>query len=104
MAVGDILVRVGADVSQYTRALQTAGTATMSFGNVVTGIGGGIAAVMTGIAITSAAGLAGVLSVASEYESAFTDVRKVLEGTDAEFDALSAGIRQLAREIPLTTS
>lgn len=103
MAIGDILVRVGADISQYQKAMQSASTAALKFGGVVTSIGAGITTAMLGITASSTIGLVTVLNVASKYETAFSSVRKVVDGTEQDFDKLSKGIRNLAKEIPLTT-
>src|SRR5699024_5495031 len=54
--------------------------------------------------VMAAAGTAGVgalISQAATFESAFTGVRKVMSGTEAEFNELSLGIRKLSTEIPM---
>lgn len=53
-------------------------------------------------------GAAGVIKVfkdivgaASDFESSFAGIRKTLDASDAEFQAMSDGMRQLAKEIPV---
>ncbi len=45
----------------------------------------------------------GFLKVASDFESAFTGVRKTVNATEAEFKILEDGIRKMALEIPAST-
>lgn len=103
MAIGDILVRVGADIGSYVRNMNKASQVAGTFGATVSGIGVGVSAAFTGMALASTVGLVTMVSTASTYESAFVGVRKVLDGTEQDFDKLSKGIRNMAKEIPMTT-
>ena len=66
---------------------------------------------------TSAAGLAmlplsaavaamgvGAVKAAMDFESSFAGVRKTVNATEGEFAALSAGFREMAREIPVSVN
>lgn len=103
MAIGDILVRVGADIGSYVRSMNRASQVAGSFGATVTGLGVGMSAAFAGMAVASTVGLVTMVSTASKYESAFVGVRKVLDGTEQDFAKLSKGIRNMAKEIPMTT-
>lgn len=103
MAIGDILVRVGADIGSYVRSMNRASQVAGSFGATVTGLGVGMSAAFAGMAVASTVGLATMVSTAATYESAFVGVRKVLDGTEQDFAKLSKGIRNMAKEIPMTT-
>jgi TP901 family phage tail tape measure protein len=48
--------------------------------------------------------LLGVVKAASDYESAFAGVRKTVSATEPQLKALSAGFRQLSKEIPISAS
>ena len=60
------------------------------------------------IALFGAVGIAalgvGVAKAAINFESAFAGVRKTVEATEPELRKLAVGIRELAREIPATTT
>lgn len=43
-------------------------------------------------------------SAAIEYESAFAGVRKTVDATEEQFEAISDGIRAMSKEIPATTT
>lgn len=103
MAIGDILVKVGADISQYKNNMFQAADIAGTVGGSIAGLGASVSATFAGIAVASAAGLYKVVDTASSFEDAFTGVRKVLDGTEEDFSQLETGIRGLAKEIPLTT-
>ena len=52
----------------------------------------------------SAAGLAVVSSKAIQFEAALADVRKVVDGTDADFERLTGRIKSMTEELPLTAT
>ncbi|HEX6468622.1 MAG TPA: phage tail tape measure protein, partial [Streptosporangiaceae bacterium] len=65
---------------------------------IITDLGAGL---MTfGAVVTAGLGLAA--KAAMEWESAFTGVRKTVDGSDAEIAALEGELRQLARTLPAT--
>ena len=55
--------------------------------------------------LTSAAAFAPIgyaIKQAADFESALADVRKVVEGTDEQFDQLSGRIKDLPQELPIS--
>jgi len=50
------------------------------------------------------AGSAAVFKLASDFESAFTSVEKTVDGTDQEMAKLKSGIRDMAKELPASTT
>ena len=106
MALGDILIRIKADNSEYVNKMREAKNETdktfSSLDKGMVAVGSTISGLSLAAATASAAMVGSVTMVASSYEDAFVGVRKVLEGTDAEFDALSKGIRNMAKEIPMS--
>ena len=44
---------------------------------------------------------ADIITAARSFEDSFTGVRKTVEATDAEFEILAAGIRNLSKELPI---
>ena len=53
---------------------------------------------------TLAFGLKTAADAAIEFESAFAGVRKTVEGTPAELQAISDGLREMATEIPVNVN
>lgn len=58
----------------------------------------GTMATVAGTAI--AVGLGATVKLASDYQTAFAGVRKTTDATEAEFDKLSQGIRNMSKELP----
>lgn len=50
----------------------------------------------------SVAGLAVMAGYAIDFESAMADVRKVVDGTDEQFDQLTGRIKEMSGELPIT--
>jgi TP901 family phage tail tape measure protein len=60
----------------------------------------GLAATGAGLAVASGFGMAAKAAI--DWESAFAGVRKTVDGTAEELDALEQGLRSLAGEIPVS--
>jgi len=63
--------------------------------------------VSVGVSLATIAGLAAIaklITAASEFETAFAGVQKTVDATAEELAGLRAEIRQMAKEIPLTTT
>ncbi|MBN1775476.1 MAG: phage tail tape measure protein [Clostridiales bacterium] len=77
-----------------------------SFGSVMKGAvkAGAIAAATAIAAVGTAIGAVTVKSfnLAVEFETAFTGVKKTVEGTDEQMAELEKGIRDMAKEVPAT--
>ena len=111
MAIGEILVKVGADVSDYEQNLNKASKTAASFGDKFRGVATTIGSVSLGIAGSFAAmsagvtlGIGGAIREAATFEDAFTGVRKVVDGTEDDFKMLEQGIRDMSKEIPLAST
>ena len=82
-----------AKASEITRSMQRANKVAdnmVSFGKKTT----------LGVTLPIAAASAGVFKFAKDYESAFAGVRKTTDATEAEYQKLSKGIRQMSKEMP----
>jgi len=94
----------GSALSDVAKKAGTASTGMGQFKSALLqglGIGTGFTLVTKGIqAVTSA--IKGSFDAAVRFESAFAGVRKTVEASEAEFGVLAQGIRDLAKEIPLT--
>lgn len=55
-------------------------------------------------ATAAAGGFVAVVNAARDYESAFAGVRKTVDATEPELQALSDAFRQMAKEIPISAS
>ena len=82
-----------AKASEITRSMQKANKVAdnmASFGKKAT----------LGVTLPIAAASAGVFKFAKDYESAFAGVRKTTDATEAEYQKLNKGIRQMSKEMP----
>ncbi|HEO1989919.1 TPA: phage tail tape measure protein [Streptococcus agalactiae] len=105
------LKALGAETSVFTRfgnAAEQAGKKMKSFGDSVSGVG---AAFTKGVTAPIVAGAGYALKAAVDYEDAFAGVKKTVdEVKDSNgkvvysYDMLSKGIRQMAKEIPASTT
>lgn len=105
------LKALATETSVFTRfgnAAEQAGKKMRSFGDSVSGVG---AAFTKGVTAPIAAGAGYAIKAAIEYEDAFAGVKKTVdEVKDSNgkvvysYDMLSKGIRQMAKEIPASTT
>ncbi|WP_077297498.1 phage tail tape measure protein [Virgibacillus pantothenticus] len=102
--IGDVLVKIGADISDYQQKLSKAGNAMESFGNNMSQLGSTMTTTFGAIAVASAAGVGFAVKQASDFESAFAGVRKTVDATETEYASLSKEIRNMAKEIPASAS
>lgn len=72
--IGDVLVRIGADISDYQRNLQRATGSLESFGNNMSQLGSTVAGAFAAVGAASAAGIGFAVKQASDFESAFAGV------------------------------
>ncbi|HEY9417677.1 MAG TPA: phage tail tape measure protein, partial [Pseudonocardia sp.] len=112
MATKQLTYRIGMDIGELRRNAEAAGTATRAFKKELadleakqrshrqslTALGTG----MVGFGAAVAFGLGAAAKAAIDWESAFTGVRKTVDGSDAEIDALEGSLRNLARTLPAT--
>lgn len=99
----NILVRVGADITNFSRNMDKATKGITEFrkANADTfdsfkQVGTAITAAGVGIA----AGLGYAVNEASTFQSAFASVRKTVDGSEADYAKLEQGIRNMAKELP----
>lgn len=83
--------------TQMSQKLEPIGAKLTAVGDQMTGIGKNLSMKVTA-PIMALGGAA--FKAAVDFESAFAGVRKTVDGTEAEFAALSTGIRDMAKEIP----
>lgn len=100
MAMHDILVRVGADVSHYTRNINNATRQLQGFAGLAQGLGTAVATGFTAMAVTGVAAIGSVVHAASSFESAFANVRKTVDSSEEGFAFLRQGILDMSKELP----
>src|SRR6185503_6379407 len=99
--LGTLYVQLAADSARLVTGMRTAQT-TMQSGS----------ALMLRQAALLSAGVTGALSLigaaavreAIRFESSFAGVRKTVNATEAEFEAMAASFRQMAREMPINVN
>lgn len=92
-------------IDRYGKEVRDAGEDTKEFADVAETIAKVLAASGLAVGVEKLTELIIDCGKASiEFESAFAGVEKTVDGTDEELKALSDGIKQLATEIPLTTT
>jgi TP901 family phage tail tape measure protein len=112
VATKQLTYRIGMDIGELRRNAEAAGTATRAFKKELAELEAkqrahhqSLTALGTGMAVFGASvafGLAAAAKAAIDWESAFTGVRKTVDGSDAEIDALEGSLRGLARTLPAT--
>lgn len=102
--LGDIIVRLKADIGDYQKGLDSASKKTENFSKGVSSAAFGIAGAFTGMAVAATAGIGIAVKVASDYESAFTGVRKTTDATEKQFSELSDGIIKMTRKVPASAT
>lgn len=107
MAATDILVKVGADITDFSRKMAESQRALSTFSQKnkatfdafkVTG------AVVTAAGVGIAAGLGGAVKSAVTFESAFAGVRKTVDASEDQFAELEKGIRDMSKELPASAA
>lgn len=102
-----VSVRLDAAVAGYQAKLAQASKSTREFGRDVLDVSArneqafnrlGTAAVVGGAAVL--AGFGGAASAAIGWESAFAGVRKTVEGTPEQLQAINDGLRNMSRRLP----
>lgn len=105
---GTVAAELTLDASKYEVGIKTAnammtklGTDLEQTGKKMEKIGGDMTKKLT-VPILGAG--AAALKFSVDYESAFAGVRKTVDATEPEFVKLSAGIRQMSKEIPASAT
>lgn len=107
MADRDLLVRILGDDRDLQRALGNTDRRLTQIDNRTAAFGKNLktAFATAGISIgisTVAFGLRDIAQSAIDFEEAFAGVRKTVDASEAEFAVLASGIRELAKDIPIT--
>lgn len=98
--IGDVLVKVSADITDFTRNITSAANQMRHLGDDLQQAGQGIAMTFGSIAAASTLAIGSTVKAASDYESAFAGVRKTVDGTEADFQRLSKGIIDMSKRMP----
>ncbi|MEK3887250.1 phage tail tape measure protein [Bacillus sp. FSL K6-3431] len=103
----DILVKVGADITNFSKNMADANKSLTNFGkanketfDAFKGVGAAVTAGGAAIAV----GLGAAVKTAVDFESAFAGVRKTVDASPAEFAELEQGIRAMAKELPASAA
>lgn len=99
----NILIKVGADITNFSRNMKAATTQLDGFQKANKETFDSfkkVGAVVTGAGVAIAVGLGGAVKVAASFESAFAGVRKTVDASEAEFQALKQGIRDMTKVLP----
>ena len=97
--VGSLLIKLGMNIAQFDKGMNKASKKLNKFGRNAKRHGDMLTRNVTMPLL--AAGTAAV-KFAADYESAFAGVRKTVDATAAEYQALSDGIRKMSTEIPVS--
>lgn len=106
--INDLLIRIVARnlTTRVIRGLQSdltdMGKATDVWSKKMINIGGFMSYAFIAGSIAMTGAVTGAIKAAIDFESAFAGVRKTVDATEAEFQNLSKGIRQMAKEIPIS--
>lgn len=106
--IGELVYEIKGDDSQYSNVINRADQQTENLGKTMTKQSGTINGLITNLAgaylgyqgITKA--LQGTIGEAINYESAFAGVRKTVNGTEEELQALSAQFIDLSKSMPVS--
>jgi TP901 family phage tail tape measure protein len=111
MAERTVRVRLEAAVAGYQAAVAQAAASTRAFGRDVSQMSAqhkremqtvGLALTVMGAAGVAAFGASAKAAI--DWESAFAGVRKTVEGTPQQLDAIGAGLRAMSKELPTSAN
>lgn len=95
------VVNVQEAIGKVGEVLETVGGKVSEFGDGMAKLGGKLT---LGVTTPIVAGGKKAVDAAGDYESAFAGVRKTTDATEAEFAALSQGIRDMSKELPTSAA
>lgn len=103
-ALGSLVVKITADLTNLEKNLGKAANETKSFSQKTAAFAAEASKVLLGVgaAAITAAGLA--VRSAIEFESAFAGVRKTVDATEEEFKQLEENILEMSRSIPVAAT
>jgi len=101
MTLAQLIVKLGADTSDFQSKMTGAGKHWRRVGTQMSSLGSKLS---IGISLPLAIMGTAVAKAAIDFETAFAGVRKTVDATEKEFAQLSDGIRKMAQEIPAGTT
>lgn len=99
----DIIVKVGADITDFSRKMNETQKSLNSIGKIsaeTTQAFKQVGATITAFGVAAAGGMTAAAKHAIDFESSFAGVRKTVDASEAEFKKLERGIRNMAKELP----
>lgn len=94
--IAKLFVEIGADIKDLSKGIGDAETTLKRFSKNVTALG---KTLTTRLTLPLATMGAGVVKLASDFESSFADIRKTVDATDGQFAEIEKGLRDLAKEV-----
>lgn len=94
-------------LKSYKSGLLKLGEAATEFGNKIKSTGEHVTNLgnkLSKLSVPAIAGLTGTAKAAIDFEDAFAGVRKTVDATEDEFKKLEQGIKDMAKEVPSTTT
>jgi TP901 family phage tail tape measure protein len=95
--VANLYIRISASATEFEKTLKAAEAQFNKSGAKWQSIG---ASLTKGITLPLAAAGIGIFKIAKDFDTAFANVRKTVDGSEKDFDRLSAGIRDMAKGMP----
>lgn len=102
--LGSLIVKIGADIKEFTSGLDRVSKSTGDFGKFTATAADVGAKALTTMGVAASAVGVNATRMAIDFESSFAGIKKTTDATAEEFAVLSAGIRQLAQEIPISVN
>lgn len=99
--LGNLVINILGNNTGLDDAMKQAQKSVQNFGKGMTEVGKSLSALVT-VPLVAVGGAS--LKVASDFESAFAGVRKTVDATEAEFEVLRQGIRDMAKIMPQSAS
>jgi len=103
--VGELVYEIRGDDTQYSKVINKSDVQARKLGKTVSGVSDNMIRNLAGAflgwqALTK--GIDATIGSAVRYEDAFAGVRKTVDGTEEQLQALSKRFRELSKEIPIT--
>lgn len=96
-SLGEAVLELRTDDTSFSSGISSAEKRAIGFAGAVAAAAAAASAVLVAVGVAS-------VRMAAEFESSFAGVRKTVDATEAEFDELSSGLRDLALQIPINVN
>ena len=103
--VGELVYEIRGDDNQYNKVINNADTKARGLGKTVKGVSTDMVRNLAGAYLGwqgLKAGIDATVGSAIRYEDAFAGVRKTVDGSEEQLQALSKRFRELSKEIPVS--